>query len=774
MAAPNPRADIVSTQYSRWMYPEPIQDLSSWLAGNWQWFDPSHAQEIFWPDRAPRSDLDILVAGCGTNQAAVLAFTNPAARVVAIDVSQPSLDHHRFLVDKYAMRNLELHRLPIEEVGSLGRDFDLVVSTGVLHHLADPLVGARALAARLRPEGVLALMLYARYGRIGVEMMQAVFRDLGLQQNEASVLMVKEAIASLAQDHPLRSYIAIAPDLQYDAGLVDTFLHGRDRSYTVDDCLELVSGAGLVFQEWFLKSAYYPQPASGNALLAAVAELPDEKQWAVMERINARNGCHFFTACRPERPRDRYRIDFASPAATGYVPAFRYRCRLDGVEIVRPGWKQQLDPVSLALVQQVDGRRSIAEIIAAAASSGVLPPRSQAELEDLGQSVFRSLWQRDFVRMGVGTGIERMPGRAPHATAGRDLATASLQTPTADRPPLRPALTRRLLGRALGSGQVRLPAVPAMLDDYLSLCDRTFVALGVTFSAEQQARLREVLAGQLAAAWAASPRSEITISYESPVGLTVKYQVKAQWATVGAAYDTWVTTRQPPFFGTHPDARVWSLAAEAASTADCPVLDIGAGTGRNTLALARRGHAVDAVEMSGQFAAIFREEAAKESLPVRVLERDVFASCDDLRRDYGLILLSEVLSDFRTTEQLRAMFELAADRLAPGGRLVFNVFLARDGYEPDAAARELGQQVYTTIFTRGELTAAASGLALEPVADDSVFDYERQNLPEGAWPPTGWYANWVSGLDVFDVPREQSPIEMRWLVWRKLSASSQT
>ena len=36
--------------------------------------------------------MDILVAGCGTNQAAVLAFTNPAANVVAINVSQPSLD----------------------------------------------------------------------------------------------------------------------------------------------------------------------------------------------------------------------------------------------------------------------------------------------------------------------------------------------------------------------------------------------------------------------------------------------------------------------------------------------------------------------------------------------------------------------------------------------------------------------------------------------------------------------------------------------------------
>jgi SAM-dependent methyltransferase len=328
-------------------------------------------------------------------------------------------------------------------------------------------------------------------------------------------------------------------------------------------------------------------------------------------------------------------------------------------------------------------------------------------------------------------------------------------------------MTRRLLGRAIASGEIRLPAVPGMLDDYQALCERTFAALGVNFSPEQSGRLREVLAGQLAAAYAASPRSEIVITHDSPVGLTVNYHVKAVWNTIGGTYDGWVAGRQPPYFGTSPDARVWALAREAADPAACPVLDIGAGTGRNSLALARRGHPVDAVEMSLQFAAVLRADAAKESLPVAVLERDVFEPCDDLRHDYGLVVLSEVVSDFRTVEQLRRVFELAADRLAPDGRLVFNVFLPRDGYEPDAAARELGQQVYTTIFTRAEVAAAAAGLPLALVTDDPVFDYEKQNLPEGAWPPTSWYANWVSGQDVFDVPREQSPIEMRWLVYRK-------
>ena len=333
--------------------------------------------------------------------------------------------------------------------------------------------------------------------------------------------------------------------------------------------------------------------------------------------------------------------------------------------------------------------------------------------------------------------------------------------------PLKESMARRLYRRSVAKGEITLPAVPGMIDEYLTMCAILFAGVGRKFSAEQLAGVRRVLEEQLAAAYAASPRSTIVISFDAPVGTVLNYHIKPQWWTVEAAYENWISTREPPLFGTEPDARVWALANEAADPTTHRVLDIGAGTGRNALALARRGHPVDVVEMTPKFADMIRSDAERESLDVRVIQRDVFSTMDDLRQDYRLILLSEVVSDFRTTQQLCGVFELAAKCLAPGGRLVFNAFLAREDYTPDNAARELGQQMYTSIFTSHEMSAAAAQLPIQLVADDSVFEYEKAHLPEGAWPPTSWYAEWVSGLDVFDVAREECPIEMRWLVYQK-------
>src|SRR6185437_9139065 len=96
----SPLDDAIARQYGRWIYPQPARDLEVHCRTRRDVCDPALVHRLFWPDREYPSALDILVAGCGANQAADIAYNNRSARVLGVDVSEPSLAHERHLRDK--------------------------------------------------------------------------------------------------------------------------------------------------------------------------------------------------------------------------------------------------------------------------------------------------------------------------------------------------------------------------------------------------------------------------------------------------------------------------------------------------------------------------------------------------------------------------------------------------------------------------------------------------------------------------------------------------
>jgi hypothetical protein len=197
--------------------------------------------------------------------------------------------------------------------------------------------------------------------------------------------------------------LKLSRNSQFDAVLVDTFLHGRARNYTVDECLELVSSAGLAFHGWLLNAPYYPHDlvTASSELYPVVNALPDSRIWSVMERVHTVNACHFFMACHPERPKKRYAIDFSTPDCLDYVPVMRMRCGLSGTQIFRPGWRMNLNAAQLPFVQFVDGRRTIQDIAECVARGKDTSSRSVVDFKKFGRRLFQSLWRLDFVAMTI-------------------------------------------------------------------------------------------------------------------------------------------------------------------------------------------------------------------------------------------------------------------------------------------------------------------------------------------------------------------------------------
>ena len=169
-------------------------------------------------------------------------------------------------------------------------------------------------------------MVYGKYGRVGVTLLQEMFRVMGLQQDEAGVQVVKEVLAALPPHHPVQKYLRLAAnDLASDEGLVDTFLHRRDRPFSCGECLDLVRDAGLVFQGWKENGLYHldcrmspREPVRPN-----LERLGQRELWEAVEMLDTSIAGHWFHACRPERAAENYVIQFEDDAFLDYIPVAR-------------------------------------------------------------------------------------------------------------------------------------------------------------------------------------------------------------------------------------------------------------------------------------------------------------------------------------------------------------------------------------------------------------------------------------------------------------------
>jgi hypothetical protein len=150
-----------------------------------------------------------------------------------------------------------------------------------------------------------------------------------------------------------------------------------------------------------IKSPYYLHDTAGPEVSAAINSLPDPKVWSIMERIHTANGCHMFIACRPDRPKEQYTIDFSTDDYLNYVPLMRLGCGVAGAEIFKPRWRMGLNAAQMPFVQFIDGSRTIREIAACVAQSGVSGHASAADLEEFGRKLFQSLWRLDFLAMAL-------------------------------------------------------------------------------------------------------------------------------------------------------------------------------------------------------------------------------------------------------------------------------------------------------------------------------------------------------------------------------------
>ena len=172
-------ADGIEQQYTEHPYPDPIFDMFDRIQrGDRQGSCPEEKWHKLFPEKTYSDDLNVLIAGCGTNQAVYHALKFPNSHHYAIDVSEVSLNHVKSMIKNYDIKNLEIEKKDIVDLTHKG-EFDYVISTGVIHHTKDPQKSLSKLVETTKDDGALNIMVYASYLRVGIYYFQDAFRYLG-------------------------------------------------------------------------------------------------------------------------------------------------------------------------------------------------------------------------------------------------------------------------------------------------------------------------------------------------------------------------------------------------------------------------------------------------------------------------------------------------------------------------------------------------------------------------------------------------------------------
>ncbi len=228
------RAQYEENPYPRWLSLPPGPDLGL-----------AETLSRTYPDRVDRDPIEkVLVAGGGTGYEPLLAARqNPAAKVLSLDLSRRSLAYGARMARRLGIGNVRFLQGDLLDVDSLDVRFDAILASGVLHHMADPEAGLRALAGVLRPGGAIRVGLYSEHARQLLTTARAVAEAAGRDGSPDGIRGFRRDVVD--GDETQLTGLLRSPDFYTVSSCRDLVFHVHERRFTIPKVGGALAAAGL-------------------------------------------------------------------------------------------------------------------------------------------------------------------------------------------------------------------------------------------------------------------------------------------------------------------------------------------------------------------------------------------------------------------------------------------------------------------------------------------------------------------------------------------------
>jgi SAM-dependent methyltransferase len=144
------------------------------------------------------------------------------------------------------LTNIAFGQADILKLGGIGRTFDIVDASGVLHHMADPWAGWRVLLSLLRAGGFMRLGLYSKLGRHDVNAARAFVAARGYAPTTRDIRRSRQDILQLPEGEPARE-VAKHLDFFTISECRDMLFHAQEHQMTLPEIANFVRENDIEF-----------------------------------------------------------------------------------------------------------------------------------------------------------------------------------------------------------------------------------------------------------------------------------------------------------------------------------------------------------------------------------------------------------------------------------------------------------------------------------------------------------------------------------------------